>query len=159
MLNVRSKSERIVWGSAVMSSDFNIKPLRADCSYDLLGQSERKSYIMIRIEMPWLMTSDIDWLKGWCSSLYSHPYCLLKHKEESLVSWLFSKGIRITRWDPILLLWEVTQFLVNNVRPMSNSTHRADNSPVAAVVSKEILTLHPVLSHSKSEQTFSGFLQ
>lgn len=51
VLNVRSKFERIVWGFVVMSFDFNIKLLRVDCFYDLLGQSERKSYIMIRIEM------------------------------------------------------------------------------------------------------------
>lgn len=84
---------QIVWGYAAMSSDFNIKTLRADCFCDLLGQSERQSYVMIRIKMPWLMTSDIDCsstllictqLKNWCLALYCHPYCLLNHKENLL---------------------------------------------------------------------------
>lgn len=90
------QSWEIVWGYSVMSSDFNIKTLRADCAYDLLDQSQRQSHNTIKIKMPWLMTSDRDWLclhpaEGLVFSKLFSPLLSPEAQGESLGSWIFSK--------------------------------------------------------------------
>lgn len=90
------QSWEVVWGYSFMSSDFNIKTVRADCAYDLLGQSQRQSHNTIKIKMPWLMTSVIDWLclhpaEGLVFNKLFSPQLSPEAQGESLVSWIFSK--------------------------------------------------------------------